>query len=126
MTNRHERRMHNRQQRRLKPLKRRRFTFDNQVLDEFEVCEAERIAGADSEEAHYAGAPEYYAWKDRSLDLQLKLLLHLPCTGAACGGVFNTEPPQPGDHVMEDREFFLDVRQQLFAALEERKRRRER
>jgi hypothetical protein len=117
--------MHNGQQRRIKPLTRRRFTFDDQVLDEFEACEAGRIAGADSEEAHYAGAPKYYACKDRSLDLQLKLL-HLPFTGAACGGVFNTESPQPGDHVMEDRDFFLDVRQQLLAAVEERKRRRER
>jgi hypothetical protein len=118
--NRHERRAG---QRRIKPLKRRRFTFNDEMLDEFEACEAMRIAGADSYEAVMAGTPERYAFRDRSLDLQLQLL-HLPFTGAACGGIFDVEPPQADDNPMLDREFFLDVRRQLLAAVEERKRRR--
>jgi hypothetical protein len=116
----------NRQERhRIKPLKRRRWTFNDEMLDAFEACEAMRIAGADSEEAIDLGTPEHFEFRDRSLDLQLKLL-HLPFTGAACGGVFDTEPPHADDPVNLDREFFFDARQQLLAAVEERKRRRER
>jgi hypothetical protein len=39
------------QRRRIERLKRRRWTFHDETLDEFERCEAMRIAGADSDEA---------------------------------------------------------------------------
>ena len=117
----------NRQQgRQIKPLKQRRWKFDEEMLDRFEDLDARRQAGHHSYQACMAGTPEYYAFQADSKFLQLtllKLLFH-----AVCGGVFNTEP-EPAE---EDKGFFLfgdceylhDVRQRLLAAVEERRRKR--
>ena len=67
----------NRQQgRRIKPLKQRRWKFDDELLDRFEDLEARRQAGHRSYQACMARTPEYYAFQADGAQQHHRLPLH--------------------------------------------------